>query len=92
MPTIGKKSFPGERPSQRNRLDCGCCLGVSAEYGRVRKGDPNMNLIGVFLDLGGGVDSYGTDVVEIGNELVWHLAPVGDGVDPARHKGVGIDE
>jgi hypothetical protein len=66
-------------------------LGPSATYGHVRNGVPGLNLIGVFLDLGGAQDVYGTDVVEIGNDAVWHLAPIGDDVDPALHKGVGID-
>jgi hypothetical protein len=50
-----------------------------------------MKLIGVFLDLGGALDVYATDVMGIGNDAVWHLAPVGDDADPALHKGVGID-
>jgi hypothetical protein len=66
-------------------------LGPSAAYGLVNTGLPGMKLIGVFLDLGGALDVYGTDVVGIGNDAVWHLAPVGDDVDPALHKGVGID-
>lgn len=46
--------------------------------------------VGVFLDLGGGADTYPARD-EVGNDRTWYQAPVGDGTDPDVQKGVGID-
>lgn len=60
-------------------------------YGFVRKAKSGMNLIGAFLDLGGGIDEYNTAVEGIGDGQNWYLEPAGDDADPSLHKGIGID-
>ncbi len=51
-----------------------------------------LKLAGVFLDLGGGEDTYVTGVEGPGNGATWYHAPLGDSAVPANHKGVGVDE
>jgi len=63
-------------------------------FGVVRGGSGNstgLRLLGAFLDLGGGQDTYETGVEGPDNDAVWHHAPVGDNVDPDNHIGIGID-
>jgi hypothetical protein len=61
-------------------------------FGVVDYAFPNVNLAGVFIDLGGGTDTYYTSIEGVGNDSVWYLDPVGQDADPAFHKGVGIDK
>lgn len=63
----------------------------SPEYGVVNWGFPGQKLAGVFLELGGGSDTYHTDVEGIGNDAEWYLEPTGTDADPDLHKGIGID-
>ena len=61
-------------------------------FGVVDHGFTGANLAGVFIDLGGGTDTYNTSIEGVGNDAYWYLDPVGEDVDPAVHKGVGIDK
>jgi len=61
-------------------------------FGVVDYGFPNAKLAGVFMDLGGGTDTYNTTIEGVGNDACWYLDPVGQDADPAFHKGVGIDK
>jgi hypothetical protein len=61
-------------------------------FGVVDHGFPGANLAGVFIDLGGGTDTYYTSIEGVGNDSYWYLDPVGEDADPALHKGVGIDK
>ena len=61
-------------------------------FGVVDHGILDVNLAGVFMDLGGGTDTYNTSIEGVGNDACWYLDPVGQDVDPAFHKGVGIDK
>jgi len=54
-------------------------------------GGASTNLLGAFLDLGSGEDTYNTGGDGVGNDAVWYHAPSGDDVDPDLHKGIGID-
>jgi hypothetical protein len=60
-------------------------------FGYVNDGASGTKLLGLFLDLGGGDDTYNTTVEGIGNDAEWYLDPVGDGTNPENHKGIGID-
>lgn len=63
-------------------------------FGVVRGGDGQsggVRQVGAFLDLGGGQDTYETEVDGPGNGAVWHHAPVGANVNPRNHIGIGID-
>ena len=60
-------------------------------FGVVYTGYPYANLAGVFLDLGGGSDTYNTTVEGIGNDAAWYTEPIGSDVTADRHKGVGLD-
>ncbi len=59
-------------------------------FGTVING-ANANLLGAFLDLGGGDDIYNTGQEGVGNDAVWYHEPSGSDVDAERHKGIGID-
>ena len=61
-------------------------------FGVVDHGFNNAHLAGVFIDLGGGTDTYNTSIEGVGNDAYWYLDPVGEDADPAVHKGVGIDK
>lgn len=50
------------------------------------------NRAGIFMDLGGGNDTYQTARPEVKNGASWVLPPSGAGADPAKHKGIGLDE
>jgi hypothetical protein len=60
-------------------------------FGIVDTGFAGTKLIGAFLDLGGGNDTYNTTRPGVGNDANWYLEPVGTGIDPALHIGIGID-
>jgi len=64
---------------------------ASPAFGIVDTGFPNENLLGAFLDLGGGTDTYNTTTAGVGNDANWYLEPVGADVNPLYHKGIGID-
>lgn len=61
-------------------------------FGIVQKASPGANLIGMFMDLGGGTDTYNSAYAGVGNDAHWYSPPIGDDADPAFHKGVGIDK
>ncbi|MBW2457548.1 MAG: hypothetical protein JRI68_23780 [Deltaproteobacteria bacterium] len=61
-------------------------------FGIVHNAYPGAKLAGVFMDLGGGTDTYNTGVAGVGNDALWYLDPIGDNADPEFHKGVGIDK
>jgi hypothetical protein len=61
-------------------------------FGIVQKAYTGVNLIGMFMDLGGGTDTYNTTYAGVGNDALWYHDPIGDDADPAFHKGVGIDK
>lgn len=65
-------------------------------YGGVRTGLQGAKLVGAFLDLGGGNDTYVNAPAEVGNDRTWNLPPVNplpmESLDPDHHKGVGIDQ
>lgn len=60
-------------------------------FGAVRVASPGRPQVGAFLDLGGGVDTYGDPEPGPGNDTTWSLAPRGEGADPSFHLGIGID-
>jgi hypothetical protein len=60
-------------------------------YGVVNWGFPGQKLAGVFLDLGGGADTYITPVDGVANDAAWYLEPTSNDADPEIHKGIGID-
>lgn len=47
---------------------------------------------GIFMDLGGGNDTYQTARPEVKNGAAWVIPPNGPGADPTKHKGIGVDE
>lgn len=65
-------------------------------FGGVNRGYQGANLVGAFLDLGGGNDTYVSAPAEVANEAAWYLPPVnplmGQTLDPAHHKGIGLDD
>ena len=61
-------------------------------FGIVHSAYPGAKLAGVFMDLGGGTDTYNTAYQGVGNDALWYLDPIGADADPAFHKGVGIDK
>jgi len=60
-------------------------------FGIVNGGAAGQNLAGVFVDLGGGTDTYNTACAGVGNDAEWYLDPIGSDANPAIHKGIGID-
>ena len=60
-------------------------------FGIVDVGAGSANLLGAFLDLGSGDDTYVTGDPEVGNDSAWHNEPTGSDANPDRHKGIGID-
>jgi len=62
-----------------------------ALFGAVRVGSPGRRQVGAFLDLGSGTDTYGDPEPGPANDTTWALPPRGDGADPERHLGIGID-
>lgn len=64
---------------------------ADALFGAVRRAAPGQPLVGAFLDLGGGADTYGSPEPGPANDATWSLPPRGDFADPAIHLGIGID-
>ncbi len=60
-------------------------------FGYVDDGIGVMHLLGAFLDLGGGNDTYNTHWPGVGNNTEWYTLPTGDSTNPDNHKGIGID-
>ena len=60
-------------------------------FGIVDSGDMGQNLIGVFMDLGGGTDTYVNASEHVVNDAVWYNEPTGSNVDAQWHKGIGMD-
>ncbi len=64
---------------------------TSPRFGVVDHGAMYTNLMGAFLDLGGGEDTYNTTIEGVANDTEWYLEAVGQNTDPDIHKGIGID-
>lgn len=64
---------------------------TTPRFGVVDHGAWSTNLIGVFMDLGGGDDTYNTTLEEVTNDANWYLEAVGEDANPDIHKGIGID-
>ena len=48
--------------------------------------------VGMFMDLGGGMDTYVTARPDVKNGATWYPAPTGMTANPQNHKGIGIDK
>lgn len=64
----------------------------SPYFGVVYTGTSGTKLLGAFLDLGGGDDTYNTTVEGPGNDTVWYHEPVGSNTNDTLHKGIGVDQ
>ena len=64
-------------------------------FGVVRKGFEGIKLMGAFMDLGGGTDTYTNAVAGVANDSNWYAEPInpesGQMLDPTNHKAIGID-
>ena len=60
-------------------------------FGIVHTGQHGRRLVGAFMDLGGGNDTYHSAYEGVGTDAEWYHEPVGNDINPDYHKGIGID-
>ena len=60
-------------------------------FGVVLDGASRLHSVGVFLDLGGGKDTYRTTIAGVRNNASWSIPPAGTTVNPDTQKGIGLD-